>query len=192
MNREFIEKLENNPVIAAVKDDKGLEKALKTECEIIFILYGDICNISDIVEKIKSAGKVAMVHMDLIAGLGSGKDVAVDYIKNTVKADGIITTKGSLIERANQLGMYTVLRYFVIDSMALVNIEKQDRHGIAQPDVIEILPGIVQPKIIQKINSISKVPVIAGGLISDREDVMNALNNGVLAVSSTNEAVWEL
>ena len=48
MKNEFIEKLENNPVIAAVKDDKGLEKALTTECEIIFILYGDICSIANI------------------------------------------------------------------------------------------------------------------------------------------------
>ena len=192
MKKDFIEKIENNPVIAAVKDDKGLAKALTTECEIIFILYGDICSIADIVKKIKSAGKVAMVHMDLITGLGSGKDVAVDFIKNNVQADGIITTKGSLIERANELGLYTVLRYFVIDSMALVNIEKQDKHGIAQPDVIEILPGIIQPKIMKRINDASKVPVIAGGLITDREDVMNALNNGVLAVSTTNESVWEL
>ena len=192
MKKDFIEKIENNPVIAAVKDDKGLAKALTTECEIIFILYGDICSIADIVKKIKSAGKVAMVHMDLITGLGSGKDVAVDFIKNNIQADGIITTKGSLIERANELGLYTVLRYFVIDSMALVNIEKQDKHGIAQPDVIEILPGIIQPKIMKRINDASKVPVIAGGLITDREDVMNALNNGVLAVSTTNESVWEL
>ena len=192
MKNEFIEKLENNPVIAAVKDDKGLEKALTTECEIIFILYGDNCSIANIVKKIKSAGKIAMVHMDLVAGLGTSKEVAVDYIKNNIGADGIITTKASLIERANELGLYTVLRYFVIDSMALVNIEKQDKRKAAQPDVIEFLPGIIQPKIMKKINGVSKVPVIAGGLISDREDVMNALNNGVLAVSSTNEGVWEL
>jgi len=192
MSREFIEKLENNPVIAAIKSDDGLEKALETDCEIIFVLYGNICNIPQIVERIKSAGKVAMVHMDLISGLGNGKDIAVDFIKNSTQADGIITTKGSLIERAKELGLYTVLRYFVIDSMALVNIEKQDKHGVAQPDVIEILPGILQPKIIKKIISASRVPVIAGGLISDRDDVMNALNNGVLAVSSTNESVWKL
>ena len=66
-----------------------------------------------------------------------------------------------------------MLRYFVIDSMALVNIEKQDRHGISTPDVIEILPGIVLPKIIQRVNRASRVPVLAGGLISDRDDVMN-------------------
>ncbi|SDB42727.1 glycerol uptake operon antiterminator [Pseudobutyrivibrio sp. YE44] len=192
MHRDFIEKLEANPVIAAIKDDKGLEKAVATDCEIIFILYGDVCTIPGIVSRIKDSGKIAMVHLDLITGLNNTKEISVDFIKNNTLADGIITTKGNLIGRAKELGLYTVLRYFVIDSMALVNIEKQDRHGITQPDVIEILPGIVLPKIIKKVNQVSRVPVLAGGLISDRDDVMNALNNGVLAVSTTNEQVWKL
>ncbi len=192
MHRDFIEKLEANPVIAAIKDDQGLAHAIDTDCEIIFILYGDVCTIPKIVEQIKSAGKVAMVHIDLVAGLNNTKEISVDFIKNNTRADGIITTKGNLIGRAKELGLYTVLRYFVIDTMALVNIEKQDRHGIVQPDVIEILPGIVLPKIIQRVNKVSKVPVLAGGLIADRDDVMNALNNGVLAVSTTNELVWQL
>ncbi|MCR4693985.1 MAG: glycerol-3-phosphate responsive antiterminator [Pseudobutyrivibrio sp.] len=192
MRGEFIEKLENNPIIAAVKDDKGLKKALSTECEIIFILYGDLCSIPEIVAKVKDAGKLAMVHIDLIVGLNNTKDVAVEFIKENTRADGIITTKANLIGKAKVLGLYTILRYFVIDSMALVNIEKQDGHGQARPDVIEILPGILLPKIIKKIKTISRVPVIAGGLISDKEDVMNALNNGLLAVSTTNEEVWDL
>lgn len=133
-----------------------------------------------------------MVHIDLITGLNNSKEISVDFIKNNTKADGIITTKGNLIGRAKELGLYTVLRYFVIDSMALVNIEKQDKHGVTQPDVIEILPGILLPKVIKRVNAVSRVPVLAGGLISDRDDVMNALNNGVLAVSTTNEAVWQL
>ncbi|MGN1172092.1 MAG: glycerol-3-phosphate responsive antiterminator, partial [Lachnospiraceae bacterium] len=74
-----------------------------------------------------------------------------------------------------------------IDSMALVNIEKQN--GSVLPDVIEILPGVM-PKIIRKVNGISKVPVVAGGLISDREDVMLALDSGAVAISSTSEKVW--
>ena len=192
MHREFIEKLEVNPVIAAIKDDQGLKSAIETDCEIIFILYGDVCPFPDIVHKIKASGKIAMVHIDLVTGLNNTKEISVDFIKNNTEADGIITTKGNLIGRAKELGLYTVLRYFVIDSMALVNIEKQDRHGVSQPDVIEILPGIVLPKIIKRVNEVSRVPVLAGGLITDRDDVLNALNNGVLAVSTTNEAVWQL
>lgn len=186
MRRTFREILEDTPIVAAIKDMEGLEQCLKSDIQVVFILFGDICSIKDIVKRIKDSGKVAMVHIDLIAGL-SGKEIALDYIKEFTEADGIITTKSTLIRHARELGLYTVLRYFVIDSMALVNIEKQN--GSVLPDVIEILPGVM-PKIIRKVNGISKVPVVAGGLISDREDVMLALDNGAVAISSTSKKVW--
>lgn len=74
--------LMDSPVIAAIKDANGLEECLTTECQVIFILYGNVCNIGDIVKKIKDQGKTAIVHMDLIAGLSS-KEVSVDFIKQT-------------------------------------------------------------------------------------------------------------
>lgn len=46
------------------------------------------------------------------------------------------------------------------------------------------------PKIIKKLCSTVNVPIIAGGLISDKEDVMNALNAGAVAISVTNQRVW--
>ena len=191
-NREFINKIESNPIIAAVKDENGLEVALTEDIEIIFVLYGDICSIPTIVDKIKNAGKIAMVHVDLITGLNNSKDVCLDFIKNNTKADGIITTKSNLIQHARELELNTVLRYFILDSLALQNIEKQARSPGIKPDIIEFLPGIVLPKMIKRINKVSRVPIIAGGLIADKEDVMNALDAGALAISTTNHDVWEL
>ncbi|RKM62320.1 glycerol-3-phosphate responsive antiterminator [Butyrivibrio sp. CB08] len=191
-NRDFINKIEINPIIAAVKDDDGLSKALTEDVEIIFVLYGDICTIPKIVSRIKKAGKVAMVHVDLITGLNNSKDVCLDFIKNNTEADGIITTKSNLIAHAKELELNTVLRYFILDSLALQNIEKQAKSSGIKPDIIEFLPGIVLPKMIRRINKVSRVPIIAGGLIADKEDVMNALDAGAIAISSTNEMVWEL
>ena len=75
--------------------------------------------------------------------------------------------------------------------MALSNIEKLTRvNRAAMPDVIEILPGIIVPKIMRKISAMSCVPVIAGGLIKAREDVMNMLKNGAVAISTSARDVW--
>ena len=38
----------------------------------------------------------------------------------------------------------------------------------------------------------AKVPVLAGGLIADKEDVMAALEAGITAISTTNQAVWDM
>jgi glycerol-3-phosphate responsive antiterminator len=48
------------------------------------------------------------------------------------------------------------------------------------------------PKVVARICKLSNTPVIAGGLVSDREDVMELLDAGVMSVSSTNPAVWFL
>ena len=99
MDQRFYDIFEENPVIAAVKDTDGIEKCCQLEdIRIVFILFGDICSIPEIVEKVKSAGKMAVVHVDLINGLGA-REIAVDFIKNNTLADGIISTKPALIKR---------------------------------------------------------------------------------------------
>lgn len=188
MKNDFHRILEDTPIIAAIKDFDGLEKCFSCESRIIFILFGDICNIADIVAQVKAHDKIAMVHIDLITGLSS-REIAVDFIKKNTKADGIITTKPSLAKYAASLSLYTVLRFFFIDSMAFHNIEKQLQN--VTPDVIEILPALM-PRIITRICNMVSFPVIAGGLISDKEDVMTVLSSGAASISSTNENVWFL
>ena len=187
MEQKFYDMVEANPVIAAIKDTHGLEKCCRLkEIKVIFILYGDICSITEIVKKVRQSGKLAIVHVDLIAGL-SAKEIAVDFIKQQSGADGIISTKPAMIRRAKELGMYTIMRFFILDSMAYENIEKQP--AMVRPDFIEILPGVM-PKIIRKICKMVKIQVIVGGLITDKEDIVAALDAGAISVSSTNPKVW--
>ena len=88
MNQRFYDMLEENPVIAAVKDEEGLEKCCSLEdIKVVFILFGDLCSIPDLVGRIKESGKMAVVHADLITGLGS-REIAVDFIKKATQATG--------------------------------------------------------------------------------------------------------
>lgn len=192
MNQEFYDAVEANPVIAAVKSDAGLQAAVEMEeIQVIFVLYGDVCTIPEILERIKAAGKKAMVHIDLIAGL-SAKEISVEFIARQTRADGIITTKPALVRRAKELGIFAVLRFFVIDSLALKNIENLEMQcGTSRPDFIEVLPGVM-PKVLGRIAKASRIPMIAGGLITEKEDVIAALSAGAIAVSSTNQDVWNL
>ncbi len=183
---DLLEIIADSPVIAAVKDEEGLDKSLRTDCRIIFILYGNICDLTTIVEKIKKRDKLAIVHADLVQGL-SAKIEAIDYIKNNTKADGILSTKGNLVKHAADIGLIGILRNFIIDSMAMENVKKQVE--LAHPDMIEIMPGIM-PEIIEKLKNEIKLPLIAGGLISDKKDVIAALSAGADAVSTTKEELW--
>ena len=122
MSSFFHEAVEENPIIAAVKNMDDLKICCSLEdIRVVFILFGDVCSIREIVQQIKDSGKVAMVHVDLISGLSS-KEIVVDFIRKNTEADGIISTKAALIKRGKELKLFTVLRYFLLDSMAYENI----------------------------------------------------------------------
>ena len=181
-----IELLEASPVIAAVKDESGLKKSFESECQVVFILYGSICNIEDIVRQIKERGKIAIVHADLTAGL-SAKEIAVDFIKQNTQADGIISTKPLLVKRALELGLFGIQRTFIIDSLAMSTTKKQI--DTFHPDLVEVMPGVM-PKVLKEIRAYTDIPIIAGGLISDKKDIMAAFAAGADAISTTKQELW--
>ena len=179
---------EISPIITAVKDEQGLEKALKTESPVVFLLFGNICNITGLVDQVKNSGKIAIVHVDLIQGLSS-KEVAVDFIHQNTRADGIISTKAPLVRHAMDLGMIGGQRTFLIDSMDLETTKKQLL--TFQPDFMELMPGVM-PKILKTVRGYTEIPLVAGGLISDKKDILAAFDAGVDAVSTTREELWGL
>ena len=184
----FYDTLKETPVICSAKSAEELESCLECDSAIVFVLFGDVINIGLIVAKIKAAGKYAFVHIDLVEGLAS-RDVSVDYIAQNTQLAGVISTKANILHRAKELGLLTIHRFFVLDSRALSNIAKQAPFDYA--DAIEILPGAM-PKIISKVAGTTNKPVIASGLINDKDDVIGALNAGAVSVSSTNRTVWHL
>ena len=187
---DFIRIVEDNPIIAAVKDDEGLEECLRSDIGVVFILYGSIGSIIDIVKKIKRAGKLALVHMDLVSGM-QAKDVSVDYIRNYTEADGIITTKVNVLPREKERGLNTIRRTFVLDSTAMETLDRNSRPEAVQPDIMEVLPGTLLPDVIRQIVSSCRVPVMVSGLITRKSEVMNALKSGAVSISTTNRKLWD-
>lgn len=176
------------PVIAAVKDEAGLEQALQSECEVIFLLFGTIVSVPGLVEKVRRGGKLAIVHIDLVEGL-SAREVAVNALQGLCRPDGIISTRPPLIRRARHLGLLTVQRAFILDSLSLDNLPAQ--LNVGKPDFIEILPGIM-PRVISELAQKTRTPIIAGGLVKYKEEVMAAIRAGAVAVSSSSPAVWAM
>lgn len=64
----FYELLDACPVIAAAKNEESLHHSLDADCRVVFVLYGNVANIPDIVARIDEAGKTPVVHIDLVDG----------------------------------------------------------------------------------------------------------------------------
>ena len=184
----MLELLEESPIIAAIKSWEGLEKSLKSECKVVFVLFGTICDIDQIVARIKDAGKVAIVHVDMIQGL-STKRVAVDFIAHNTRADGNYQHEKIHWWSARRRWDFMSIREPLLwNSIALDTLKKQ----------IEMVPtgcsrdhaGGDAEEFLRSMREYTDIPLIAGGLLSDKKDVMAAFEAGTDAISATNEAVW--
>lgn len=152
----------------------------------MFLLTGDILNINQIIDSLRKSGKLVYVHIDLIGGVA--KDIfALKYIHSNIRPDGIITTRSNIIREAKGLGLFSIQGLFLLDSLSLasgiISIKSTTQ------DAVEILPGII-PKMIKSINKEVNIPIIAGGLIKDKTDVINSLKGGAIGISTSNENVW--
>ena len=182
------ETLFNEPVIAAVKTDEALTAALASPCSAVFLLASTLLTVDGLVRRIHDAGKLAVVHIDLVDGLSS-REIAVDSLNALCHPDGIISTRPTLIRRARHRGLLTVQRAFILDSLSLTSLSGQLEQG--KPDFVEILPGIM-PRVIAEISARTQVPVIAGGLLRDKADVMAAMRAGAAVVSTSAPSLWDI
>ena len=181
--KKIISLLEQDPVIAAVGNDKW-DDALRYPGKVIFYLSADLLTIKQRVEEAHLAGKLLMVHIDLAEGIGKDR-TGVAYLVDC-GVDGIISTKSNLIRYAKEQGILVIQRCFALDSRGLDSIGDALRN--TAPHLMEIMPGVI-PKAISKFSKQS-VPVIAGGLLQTKAEVMEALNAGATAVSTGSKELW--
>ena len=135
---------------------------------------------------VKQAGKIVFVHADLIEGL-TARDITADFIAQNTKADGIISTRPNIIRRAKALGMLTIQRFFLFDSLSFDTVLRQSSNA----DAVDLLPGTM-PRVLERLKPQIRQPIIASGLLSDKQDVVAALSAGAQAVSTTKPELWEI
>ena len=173
-------------LIAAVRSQDDLNKVIGTDIQNVFILSSDLCLLEDQCGLLHRAGKNVFLHLDLVDGL-KGDASGIRFAAQRFHLTGIISTKAACIKLAREAGLHAILRVFVLDSSALRNGLQHAQ--LCHPDSVEVLPGVSE-KIIRLAASQFAVPVIAGGLIEDAQDVQCAINAGAAAVSTSNWKLW--
>lgn len=181
----LIDCLEDNPVIAAICDDKWTE-ALDSPVQVLIYLSASLLTVQEKIRQAHEAEKLVMVHIDLAEGIG--KDSAgIQFLANC-GADGIISTRANMIRLAKNHGLVAIQRVFALDSKGLDSIEEMVKN--ANPHLIEIMPGVVE-KAIRRFSR-GRTPVIAGGLIETKQEVTGILRCGAIAVSTGKKELWHV
>lgn len=182
----YIETISDSPVIAAVQNKEALECALSLRVPTLFLLNTDIFSAKEYVTLAKNSGCNVFLHMDLIEGL-AGNTKALDYVKNRISPSGIISTKSAIVKYAREMGIFCIQRFFMVDRASYENSIKTVKN--TKPSMVELMPGII-PDVIRRFKHEIDTPVIAGGLITHKQQIIEALSAGALGVSTGCSSLW--
>ncbi|MBJ7596777.1 MAG: hypothetical protein DLM67_05330 [Candidatus Nephthysia bennettiae] len=183
---EIVRRLRDFPYGAAVKTEQQLQVAMQSRPGVIFILRGDGLEMAPVLRRVHQAGKLAAVHLDLVDGLASD----IGGVRWLVRsgADAIISSHGQAVRAIRAEGVTAIQRVLCLSELAV-------DHGLAavaraQPDIVELLPGVILPQVADLVLPRLTVPLLAGGFIRDADDVSAVLGAGALAVTTSEESLW--
>jgi glycerol uptake operon antiterminator len=183
----FLDLIAPSPVIPAVRDARVLGNALRAPGRVVYVLYGAVGTVAQIVEPFRVAGKHAFVNVDLVDGLRSD-GAAVQFLADC-GATGIISTHTEALRAARTRGLLAVQRSFLLDSHAAGNaLSAIDRF---RPDAVELLPAPAAPYVIERL--VARHPDVvptAGGLIRTLSEIDDLVRLGIRAVSVSETALW--
>ncbi|MFZ5592443.1 MAG: glycerol-3-phosphate responsive antiterminator [Bacillota bacterium] len=174
---------------AAIRRPEDLDEVLGYQhIKAVFLLGGDVNFLPPLAKKVREAGNVLLVHIDLMEGIG--KDAAGALLLKRMGAHGIVTTRAALARQSRELGLYVVQRFFIVDSESLRTALKVAA-GQALPDAVEVLPATVPTYVVEEIKKELGVPVLGGGLLRTVEDAREALSKGFDAISTSRRQIWQ-
>lgn len=184
----FLKKLESHRIVASIKEPKQMEIALSLRHQLggVFLLTGHVGVVKGYVDLFKHHDVPVFLHLEKIGGL-STDTYGLEYLAKAIKPTGIITTKTSVVKIAKKMRLLTIQRFFLVDTEGLENISKSLSQ--IEPDIVEAMPARI-PEMIGEIKKFTSLPIITGGLLSERVHIAECLKHGATAVSSSNSELW--
>lgn len=187
IKQEFLRLARLYPVAAAIKSREDMEIALSTDVIFLFILKSDGLELAPFIAQAHQRGKGVVVHIDLVSGIGKDRP-GIQYLRQN-GVDAIITSRSLLIAAGRAEGLTTIQRLLLVDDASLESGVKTIAR--AQPDIVEVLPGIIFPEVADRLHKALPGPFIAGGFIRTSNDVTRLQEAGAILCSSSAYSLWK-
>ena len=152
----------------------------------VFILGGAVDAVSEATGRLQKRGWWVFVHVDMMRGLSTDAE-GLRFLVDFAGPNGVISTHSQTITHAKRVGLWTIQRIFLLDSQSVTTGMQQVLS--TRPDAIECLPGVL-PEVTRKVVRGLPFPVIAGGLITTREDMDRMRQAGVRGISTSTRVLW--
>jgi glycerol uptake operon antiterminator len=153
----------------------------------IFFVRAPAFHLGPLVWAVQARGKMAFVHIDLIAGLGKDR-AGVAFLAREIGVNGIITSHSGLVAAARADRVIAVQRLLLYDDHGLHSAMAAVEH--ARPDIVEVQPAVIFPLVADQIRARHPVPIIVGGFVTEPEQREEALRRGARAISTSTVSLW--
>jgi glycerol uptake operon antiterminator len=180
--------IESQKVLPAVSNFKALKVFLQSDIEYCILMDFQLAELEDIVKELKSHHKKVLIHIDLIKGLTANEFGAI-YLIQKLKIDGIISTKYQALLLAKKRNIIAIQRIFLKDSLSLD--KSLDVVNKVHPDYLEILPAISNI-ILETVIKRTNLKVFCGGLIQNKAQVDECLQNGATGITTSKTELWNI
>ncbi len=176
----------NQFVIPAISTHQAMRHFFKTDLQIGILMNFQLAQLDALIADMRKHEKKVFVHLELIKGLSNDEYGAIYLIQN-FQVDGIITTKPRVIELCRKRSTFSIMRFFLKDSLSLNQSLDMMKHY--QPDAVELLPAI--PHMVNLVKPHHDLPIFLGGLIKTPEEVEDAKQSGAVGITTSTEALWK-
>ena len=184
--QEFLHLARLHPVAAAIKSNEDMQIALESDVLLLFMLKGDALQLAPFVAQAHQRGKGLVVHVDLVSGIGKDR-AGIQYL-HSMDVDAIITSRSQLVSAGRAEGLTTIQRLLLVDDSSLeTGIRTIAR---ANPDIVEVLPGVIFPEVASILQQALPGPFIAGGFIRSAADVARVRAAGGILSSTSTYKLW--
>src|SRR5438094_6260106 len=183
----LFEAFDHVPVAAVIRHAEDLPRALASQVPAIFFVRAPAFHLGPLVWAVQARGKMAFVHIDLIAGLGKDR-AGIAFLAREIGVNGIITSHGALVAAARAERVIAIQRLLLYDDLALPSALAALEH--ARPDIVEVLPGVIFPLVVDRIRARVPLPIIVGGFVTEPEQRNAALVRGAVAISTGTTSLW--
>lgn len=183
----MIDILKKQICVPVVPSMKRLEKFIETDLIVCILQDIHISLLEHMIKTLHDNNKLALVHIDMVHGISSDEHGA-EFLCQRLRADGVISSKTRIIETTKKNKKIAIQRMFLIDSKSIERgIETVQK---SQPDIVEVMPAIAY-KIIPYIKSKISMPLIGGGLLKSKEDILQGLEAGCMAFTVSDLCLCE-
>ncbi len=173
----MIDIIKNQICVPVVPNMKRMERFIDSNLKVCVLQDIHISLLEHMIKTLHDNNKLALVHIDMVHGISSDEHGA-EFLCQRLRADGIISSKTRIIETTKKNRKIAIQRMFLIDSKSIERgIETIQK---SQPDIVEVMPAIAF-NIIPYINNQIDIPIIGGGLLKSKEDIIEGLKAGCIA-----------